>query len=188
MNSNILALVAFLGVASAAPQLKTRAIAVGDKFSLTAIHSGSAVHLSSFQAQNGRIFAGLDAQGATCDSASETATFYIGEDGALNLYSTDAPFQKAFVDASGMGQGVFGYTTGAQPAPTNGQQYNFTVDSSDHLNFLTSENFIACPYNDAFTIWANAGVDNPAGNQNCTSISALATKIDAPISCTYTSD
>lgn len=187
MNSNILALVALLGAASAAPALQARCIEAYDYFGLTAIRSGSPVHLSSFQAQNGRIFAGLAAQGATCDNATNTATFYLGDDGALNLYGEDAPFQKAFVDASGMGQGVFGYTTGAQPAPKNGQQYNFTVDGDNHLNFLGSANFIACPYNDAFTIWADAGVSNPAGNQNCTSIAVLATKIDDAISCAYTS-
>lgn len=187
MNSNILSIITFLGVASAAPQLKARStIAVGDQFGLVAIHSGTDVHLSSFQAANGSILAGLDTQGASCDSPTNTATFTLGSDGSLNLYSTDAPYQQAFVDASGMGQGVFGYTTGAQPAPRNGQQTSFALDDSDNLQF-NGNSFIACPYNEGYTIWANAGVASPGGNQNCTAIAALAVKADTPISCTYTS-
>lgn len=185
MNSNILAIVAFLGLASAAPQLKQRATIVPyDKFSLTAIHSGASVHLSTFQANLGNIVAGKDDQDAECDSETNTATFYLGDDGSLNLYSTDAPFQAAYVDASGMGQGKFGYVTGAQPPPTNAQQGNFTIDDSSNLQF-NGNSFIACPYSEGYSIWANAGVDNPAGNENCTSIAVLATKLDNPISCQY---
>lgn len=192
MNSNILSLIAFLGVASAAPQghLQARTtIAVGDGFGLTAIRSGTDVHLSTFQAANGSFFAGMTTQGASCDAGAtnaNTATFWLGDDGSLHLYSSDAPFQQAYVDASGMGQGIFGYTTGAQPAPANGQEDSFALDASDNLSF-NGNSFIACPYNEGYTIWANAGVDNPAGNENCTSIAVLATKVDTPISCTYTS-
>lgn len=183
----MLSLIAFLGVASAAPQFQTRStITVGDRFSLIALRSGSDVHQSVFQAANSSIFAGLTTQGASCDSASETATFTLGSDGSLNLYSTDAPYQEAYVDASGMGQGIFGFTTGAQPMPKNGQRSNFTLDASDDLTF-NGKSFIACPYNNAYTIWVNSGVDNPAGNTNCTGISVQATKIENGVSCTYTS-
>lgn len=186
MNSNILALVAFLGVASAAPQLQARStVAVGDRFGLTAIHSGSEVHLQSFQAAKSLIATGMTFQNATCDSSLNYATFTLGDDGSLNLYSTEAPYQKAYVDASGMGQGVFGYTTGAQPMPTNGERAEFALDASDDLTF-NGAGFIACPSTDGYSIWANTGAANPGGNTDCVGISVRATKIDAPVSCTYT--
>lgn len=188
MNSNILSIVAFLGVASAAPHMQPRStIAVGEKFGLTAIHSGSAVHLQPFQASKSSILAGSIAQNATCDSTSNTAAFYLSDDGSMSLYSTDAPYQTTYVDASGMGQGVFQYTTGAQPMATNGQRSSFALDASNDLTF-NGAGFVACPYLDnSFTIWVSTGVANPAGNTNCTGISVRATKLDAPVSCTYTS-
>lgn len=186
MNSNILSIIAFLGVASAAPQMKARStIAVGEQFGLTAIRSGTDVHLSSFQAADGRIFAGLTTQNASCDTPTNTATFWLNDEGSLYL-NTDAPYQQLWVDASGMGQGIFGYTTGAQPPPRNGGRGNFTLDDSDNLTY-NGNSFIACPYKEGYAIWVNAGVDNPAGHENCTSIAVLATKADTPISCSYTS-
>lgn len=188
MNSNILSLIAFLGVASAAPHMQPRStVAVGDKFGLTAIHSGSNVHLQPFQAYNSGILAGSAAQNATCDSDSNFAAFYLSDDGSMSLYSTDAPYQTTYVDASGMGQGVFRYTTGAQPTSANGQRGNFTLDASDDLTF-NGAGFLACPYLDnAWSIWVDTGAASPGGNENCTAISVRATKLDTPISCTYTS-
>lgn len=188
MNSNILALVAFLGVASAAPHMQPRdTIAAYEQFTLTALRSGSDVHQSPFQAYKSSIMAGSAAQNATCDSASNVAAFYLGDDGALNLYSTDAPFQTTYVDASGMGQGVFQYTTGAQPMSTNGQRSNFTLDANNDLTF-NGAGFIACPYlADSWSIWVDTGAANPAGNTDCVGIVARATKLDDAVSCQYTS-
>ncbi|KAF3763394.1 putative cell wall protein [Cryphonectria parasitica EP155] len=185
MQSNMLALLSLVGAAAAAPQVKVRdTIAVGDAFGLTALRSGSPVHLQSFQAANNTFFVGLTAQGAECDTESNFATFFLGEDASLNLYSTSAPYQQAFVDASGMGQGIIGYTTGAQPAP--GSQTGFALDAYNDLTY-NNLSFIACPWlNGAYTIWVDAGVANPAGNLNCTGISVRATKAETPDSCLYT--
>lgn len=195
MNSNILSLIAFLGVASAAPHMQPRStIAAYDKFSLVALRSGSDVHQQPFQAYKSGIMAGSAAQNASCDSTSNVATFFLGDDGnvvdgSMSLYSTDAPFQTTFVDASGMGQGVFQYTTGAQPMSKNGQRSNFTLDANNDLTF-NGAGFLACPYlDDSWSIWVDTGAANPAGNSNCTGIVVRATKLDdtAAVSCQYTS-
>lgn len=188
MNSNILSLIAFLGLASAAPHMQPRStIGEYEYFGLTAIRSGSAVHLSPFQAYNSGILAGSAAQNASCDSPSNIAAFYLADDGSMNLYSTDAPFQTTFVDASGMGQGVFQYTTGAQPMSTNGQRGNFTLDENNDLTF-NGAGFLACPYlADSWSIWVDTGNANPAGNTDCVGIVARATKLDNAVSCQYTS-
>lgn len=187
MQSTIVALAAVFSVASAAPSMQLRStIAAGDAFGLTALRSGSAVHLSPFQAFQSSIFAGSAAQGASCGTATETATFTLNEAGELGLYSTGAPVQTTYVDASGMGQGVFKYTTGAEPIGANGQRGTFALDDSDNLSF-NGNSFIACPYlDDSYSIWVSSGVPNPGGNSNCTGISVRATKIDAPVSCLYT--
>lgn len=186
MQSKLLTLAALLGLTTAAPSLHRRntTITPGDAFGLIALRSGSAVHFQPFQAYQGSILAGTAAQNATCDTASNTATFTLNDAGELGLYSTDAPFQTTYVDASGMGQGVFQYTTGAEPISRNGQRSNFTLDAYDDLSF-NGAGFIACPYLDSWTIWVDAGIANPGGNVNCTGIAVRATKIDAPVSCLY---
>lgn len=187
MNSNILSLIAFLGVASATPCVQPRStIAAYEGFGLTALRSGSAVHLQPFQAYNNSIMAGSAAQGASCGSPSNVAAFYLGEDGSMSLYSSDFPGQTTFVDVSGMGQGVFQYTTGAQPMSRNGQRNNFTLDANNDLTF-NGAGFRACPYlANSWSIWVDAGVSNPGGNTNCTGIVVRATKLDDPVSCLYT--
>lgn len=186
MQSQILALLAAVGVASAAPQMAPRStITSSDRFGLIAIRSGSDVHLQSFQASQSQIFIGLADQNATCDTESEFASFSLSDDGSLNLYSTDAPFQTAYVDASGMGQGVFGYVTGAEPTPTNAQKTAFTLDANNDLTF-NNATFLACPYtNGSYSVWVNAGVANPGGNTDCLGIVVRATVLDNPVSCTY---
>ncbi|KAJ4387321.1 hypothetical protein N0V93_007910 [Gnomoniopsis smithogilvyi] len=190
MNSNILSIIAFLGVASAAPHMQTRStIAAYEQFGLTALRSGAAVHQQPFQAYNGGILAGSAAQNASCDLGvdSAIAAFYLSDDGSMNLYSTDAPTQTTFVDASGMGQGVFQFTTGAQPMSNNGQRSNFTLDASNDLTF-NGAGFLACPYlSNSWSIWVDTGAANPAGHTDCVGIVVRATKLDNAVSCQYTS-
>lgn len=72
-------------------------------FGVVAIHSGSDVQNSAFNAAKSSIFAGLPNQGASCARPKEQeATFYI-LDGALYLYDESATPQEIFVDRSGMG-------------------------------------------------------------------------------------
>lgn len=76
----------------------------GEKpFGVIAIHSGSGVQNSGFNAAKSSLFAGLTSQNASCARPQEqTATFYI-KDGALYLYDQSATPQEFYVDRSGMG-------------------------------------------------------------------------------------
>jgi hypothetical protein len=85
-------------VASAAPSAQSKT------FGVIAIHSGSDVQNSAFNAAERSIFAGLSTQGASCARPEEQqATFYIN-DGALYLYGASATPQEIYVDRSGMGK------------------------------------------------------------------------------------
>lgn len=175
-------------------------------FGAVAIHSGSGVQYSSFNAAKSSIFAGLRSQNASCARPKEQdATFYI-QDGALYLYDKSATPQEIFVDRSGMGmstiletsvgpdtdrfknegQGIIGYTTGAQPAPRNSERKGWAIKNG-HLQFA-GEDFIACPnsIDGAWSIWASAGVANPGGNENCVGIAARVEKTSNPNPCHYT--
>lgn len=89
---------------SALPTAAKNQAQSGDKtFSVVAIHSGSGVQYSSFNAAKSSLFAGLPSQNASCARPKEqTATFYI-QDGALYLYDQSATPQEIYVDRSGMG-------------------------------------------------------------------------------------
>ncbi|RDW58649.1 cell wall protein PhiA [Coleophoma cylindrospora] len=175
-----------LTAAAPAPQLPTAQDPA--YFGLLALHSGSGVHLSSFSAALGSIFAGLPSQNASCDvQDTNTATFYI-KDGGLYLYAASATPQQAYVDRSGLGQGKFGYTTGAQGAPHNAERIGWAITNGD-LTFDNST-LIACPNSieGAWSIWVDAGIANPASNTNCTGITARAVETTTPVGCLYTSN
>ncbi|KAJ5374436.1 hypothetical protein N7517_006442 [Penicillium concentricum] len=167
-------------VASAAPSTQSKT------FGIVAIHSGSAVQYSAFNAAQSSIFAGLPNQGASCARPKEQqATFYI-LDGGLYLYDQSATPQQIYVDRSGMGQGKIGYTTGAQPAPKNAERKGWT-QKDGHLQFAGND-LIACPnsIDGAWSIWASAGVSNPAGNSDCVGIAARVVETSKPNGCSYT--
>ncbi|OGE47122.1 hypothetical protein PENARI_c061G03055 [Penicillium arizonense] len=167
-------------VASAAPSTQSKT------FGVVSIHSGSGVQYSAFNAANSSIFAGLPNQGASCARPQEQhATFYIN-DGALYLYDKSATPQEIYVDRSGMGQGKIGYTTGAQPAPKNAERKGWT-EKDGHLQFGGND-LIACPnsIDGAWSIWAPAGVSNPAGNRDCVGIAARVEETSNPNGCSYT--
>jgi len=85
-----------------------------------------------------------------------------------------------------IGQGVIGYTTGAQPAPKNGERKGWAV-KNEHLQF-DGKDLIACPnsIDGAWSIWASAGVANPGGNKNCVGIAARVEYTKNPNGCVYT--
>lgn len=81
---------------------------------------------------------------------------------------------------------MIGYTTGAQPTPRNGERKGWAV-KDNHLQFDGSSP-IACPnsIDGAWSIWASAGVNNPAGNENCVGINARVIPTSNPNGCRYT--
>ncbi|OJJ96037.1 hypothetical protein ASPACDRAFT_81717 [Aspergillus aculeatus ATCC 16872] len=173
--------------ATAAALPATDASSQSQTFGIVSIHSGSAVQYQPFTAAKSSLFAGLPGQNASCARPKEqTATFYI-QDGALYLYDQSATPQEFYVDRSGMGQGKIGYTTGAQPAPKNAERQGWSIDKNNHLQFGGSD-LIACPksIDGAWSIWASAGVSNPAGNSDCVGIAARVETTTNPNGCLYT--
>ncbi|PWY75474.1 hypothetical protein BO70DRAFT_364029 [Aspergillus heteromorphus CBS 117.55] len=171
--------------ASALPAANTTSTTGESTFGVIAIHSTSAVQYAAFAAAKSSLFAGLAHPNATCARpAEQSATFYIN-DGALFLYDESATPQEIFVDASGMGQGVIGYTTGAQSAP--GERKGWAIDANDHLQF-GGKDLIACPnsIDGAWSIWADAGYANPGYNSDCVGIAARVEKTSNPNGCVYT--
>jgi hypothetical protein len=88
-------------LASALPQ--TTPIQDGDRFGVITILSGSPIQNAALQASRRGIIVGANSQNATCDTPTNSATFYIVNQ-ELFLHSTDAPYQSIFVDRSGMGK------------------------------------------------------------------------------------
>lgn len=87
-----------------------------------------------------------------------------------------------------IGQGKFGYTTGMEPPPRNAEETGWVLDEANDLS-LNGTGLIACPnsIDGAWSVWVDAGVDQPAGNSDCVGFSARAVQIDEPNSCLYTS-
>ncbi|KAI0909602.1 hypothetical protein F4824DRAFT_457789 [Ustulina deusta] len=198
MFANTLSLAVLAGAAmvceAATTTPSSTAIAAGKPFGLLALRSASPIHFAQFDAALSSIFLSLPSQNATCDdgtqpTTADSATFSLSEDGGLYLYAASATPQQLFVDRSGMGQGKLGYTTGAQPAPLNGERAAFAIDESGDLTF-NGAGFIACPnsIDGAWSVWVSAGVSNPGGNSDCLGLSARTVEVaDAPNSCIYTS-
>ncbi|KAF3054863.1 hypothetical protein GL218_07730 [Daldinia childiae] len=186
---NLALAVPFLaGASTALPQAASGAALAPDAtFSLMALRSASEVHFAGFEAAKGSLFLKLPSQNASCDAGpADYATFYL-KDGGLYLYAASATPQQLYADRSGMGQGKLGYTTGAQPAPRNGERTTFALDESNDLT-LNGAGFLACPnsIDGAWSVWVSAGVDQPAGNEGCLGFSARAVEVSNPNGCLYT--
>ncbi|KAL5318847.1 hypothetical protein ACEPPN_013914 [Leptodophora sp. 'Broadleaf-Isolate-01'] len=175
-----------LAVASPTPQLP---VATNPSyFSLLAIRSGSAIQYATFSAAKSSLFANLPAQNASCDAEGvNTATFTLNN-GTLNLYAASATPQTFYVDRSGMGQGKLGYTTGAQPAPRNAERTGWEI--RDGYLYFNEAGLIACPnsIDGAWSVWVSAGIENPAGNSNCTAFAPKVVEIveGSQVGCLYT--
>lgn len=162
----------------------------GDKFAIMSLRSASPLHFGQVSAAQGSIFIHLPSQNATCENVPEAsyATFTLSDKGELYLYSTTET-QQLYADRSGMGQGKFGYTTGKNAqGPRNGERKTFEVDEFGGLT-LNGAGFLACPnsIDGAWSVWADAGVAQPAGNSGCLGFSARTVKLDGePNDCVYT--
>ncbi|KAI5293818.1 hypothetical protein KEM52_005170 [Ascosphaera acerosa] len=154
-------------------------------FNVMSIHSGSGVHYAGWAATLNRLVAGTQHQNASCDRGEDnnSATFYIN-DGSLYLFARSATPQEAWVDRSGMGQGIMGYTTGAQPPPRNAERKGWSIDENDHLLF-GGNSFMACPGTDGWNLWADTGNPKPGYQDDCVGIAARVLPNDNPVSCLY---
>jgi hypothetical protein len=87
-----------------------------------------------------------------------------------------------------IGQGIVGYTTGAEPKPRNGETKGWALGAGNELQF-DGAGIQACPgaIDGGWRIWL-AGLTNPGFSENCTGIVGAALKTEDPISCTYTQE
>ncbi|CAH0028803.1 unnamed protein product [Clonostachys rhizophaga] len=153
-------------------------------FKVKAVAAGSAIDSKTFNAAQNNIYLALAGQNAVCQNGSQDdATFYI-RDGQLFLYATKAAPQQLYADRSGMGQGKLGYIRPGQNPPKNAELTGWSVDESGNLN-LSGAGFIACPGTDAWSVWVNAGVSQPAGNSGCVPVVAEVVDDGHPLSCYY---
>ncbi|KAG8672772.1 hypothetical protein FPOAC2_06176 [Fusarium poae] len=176
------------GVVSAAPKASTTPKTVN--FQGLALRSASPIHFNYLQASKESFELKLKNQDASCLDGKKhnEATFQLyGEE--LWLYSVGNPRQQAYVDFSGMGQGKFGYTSGAQPMPKNAQRKGWKIDKD---GFLTCDgaSFVACPSGDnlektSWSVWVYNSINNPGGNKNCLPFTVKAAKVEKPVACSY---
>ncbi|KAH6885018.1 hypothetical protein B0T10DRAFT_539833 [Thelonectria olida] len=123
-------------------------------FELLALRSASDIHFSPIQAALNHVFLHLPHQKAACNANLV--------DGELYLYHKSGARQKLYVDRSGMGQGILGYTTGNEPGPRN--------DSTK----------------DSWSVRISIGLSNPGGNEHCLGFTARTITTRKPNSCKYT--
>ncbi|CAA9962066.1 hypothetical protein PTMSG1_05443 [Pyrenophora teres f. maculata] len=178
---------------SALPQAtQFEKISPGDTFHVMSLRTGTPIQFGNMQASNSRLYINAPQQNETsCDSEHNYATFQLGKDGALNLF-TAAPFQAVYVDRSGMAGGAIGFTTGASPAPKYAQFDGWSINADSHLvyttddNFKTELNFQACPcaFGGGYAVWLG-GSFNPGGQTDCIPFSGLAVKKEETVRCQY---
>lgn len=163
------------GLASAAP-------VEPNIFKAVASAEGLSFDQLPLQASTRSLLVGLSAQGASCGTPAEDATFQLTAEGELFLYSNAFPKQQLYVDRSGMGRGKIGYTTGAEPKPKNSERVGFAIQ--DNVLTFDGEAFSACPAPEGFAIWAGAGYD-----ATCAALQVKVTEsaIAEPNTCLYTS-
>lgn len=175
---------------SASPCATTTAdteIKAGDVFRIMSIRSGSPIQYASVQAANNGFYLGTELQNATCTKDVNYASFRLTEAGELFL-NNDQTSQQAYVDRSGMGQGVFQYTTGDQGPSRNGERTGFALDESNNLVFSDQKTpFQACPnaFPSGYSVWLGNST-SAGGNQGCLPFLARAMKEDPAVSCSYT--
>jgi hypothetical protein len=165
-----------------------------DRFRIQTLRSGSDFQYASLQALSRGFRINAPSQNASCDAGAnpDFATFYLLENGDLYL-NTDFPPQQAFVDRSGMGQGVVQFTSGVQPIGRNQERGPFKVDENNNLVFDAGNGettgFQACPgaVGGGYSVWL-AGATEPAGLKGCVGFTARAQKVEEDVRCQYTNE
>ncbi|KAK2871863.1 hypothetical protein FQN49_002751 [Arthroderma sp. PD_2] len=178
--SAVIASLAAAGSVFAAPPAGSK------PFEITALRSASPIHFTTVGASQSNIFLNLKDQGAVCKGKCKdrkgTATFYL-KNGILYLYTKGGLTQKVFLDRSGFGQGKMGYLTGDGPLPRRFEVEGWNINAAGNLDFK-GKGLLACPSSDpkitSWTVWVDAGITNPGGNQNCLGFSARTTPSKKP--------
>jgi hypothetical protein len=164
----------------------TSSSAAPQKFGLVAIRSGSPVQNTGVVATSGYFAVGGNQVNATCSGGSSNfATFYLSNNGSAYLYTPpSAPVQQLWVDRSGMGQGVTGYTTGSQLPSRSAERTGFSVSNGYFV--FDGKSPVACPNaaNGGYSIWFTSA-SNPGGNSGCEGVGLKVVDTQQPVQCEY---
>lgn len=173
-------------LATPVPQYNDELPTLGNPFGVGAV--GPAIQNHQLTASSGRIFIG-GSQDTTCDGGQlqDFATFVLYSDKTVFLYKLGNPPQQLWVDASGMGGGISGYTTGAQSAPKNASREGFAIDSEGYLTF-NGVGAKACPAleDGQWSVWFTEN-EKPGFQDGCVSVALKAYDAPARVACTYSS-
>ncbi|KAF5572529.1 cell wall protein [Fusarium pseudoanthophilum] len=187
--STIFTTIVAAGMASAASDK----IVEVTEYNAVALHGNKETINAALQASNSRFALKLKNQHAACDRGltENKVTFDINKDGELSLNTWGNNPQVAYVDRSGMGQGILAYATYGDKGfnyPKNAETKGWKVAKNGDLTF-GGKGFLACPNSKkaggSYTLWADVGIKNPGGNKNCQAITVRATKDKNPVSCVY---
>lgn len=160
--------------------------AFGDSFGCAA--TGINIVNKDLTASDGFIYIG-GTQSPSCEKnqRQDFATFVYQSDGTVFLYKHGNPPQQVWVDASGMGQGITGYSTGTQnPKPKNASYGKFHVDGDGKLTF-NDTGAKACPTGEQgkWSVWFTQD-PMPANQEGCVSVNLKAYHAPARVACNYT--
>ncbi|KAL1796687.1 hypothetical protein ACET3X_005227 [Alternaria dauci] len=160
-----------------------------DIFRLMSLRTGTPIQFGSVQAVKGGLAINAPKQNSSCtDPEANYASFSLTPEGDLYLYTTNPPLQ-AYVDRSGMGQGVIGFTTGVQGIGRNSERGSFAIDDDSNFIFAATNGvvgFQACPGSaeNGWSVWLT-GVTTPAGIEGCIPFTMKALKEETPVKCIY---
>ncbi|KXS95744.1 hypothetical protein AC578_5300 [Pseudocercospora eumusae] len=179
----LLALASTSVLAMPAPQSDVPSFS--DKMGVSA--TGPGITNVDLTASKGSIYVGGDQNDAKCDDdgPQHFATFVLYSDGTLFLYKLGNPPQQLWVDASGMGMGITGYTSGDEQPPKNASRGKFAVDQDGFLTF-EGTGAKACPTNDQgkWSVWFTSN-QRPGNQDGCVDVKLKAYKAPARVSCEY---
>jgi hypothetical protein len=163
-----------------------------DVFRVMSLRTGTPIQFGNVQAVKGGLRIGYPKQSSSCvEPDANYASFSLTENGDLYLYTANPPLQ-AYVDRSGMGQGVLRFTTGVQPIGKNQERGPFKIDDESNLYFsaINAEGgrigFQACPAGEGegYAVWLST-VSTPAQIEGCIPFTAKALREEKPNKCLY---
>jgi hypothetical protein len=160
-----------------------------DVFRLMSLRTGTPIQFGNVQAVKGGLSINAPKQNSSCtEPDANYASFSLTEEGDLYLYTPNPPL-RAYVDRSGMGQGVLQFTMCVQGIGKNQERGPFKIDDESNLVFAAANGvvgFQACPgaEEDGYSVWLS-GVDTPAGIEGCIPFTMKALKEETPVKCIY---
>ncbi|CAK1366952.1 hypothetical protein CB0940_10304 [Cercospora beticola] len=186
MQFPTLALLGLAGsaLAAPAPQQDDQIPTFGQPFGIEA--EGEGLSYAQIRAVNGRLMIGGE-QTATCEGgqSQDFATFALYSDKRLYMYTNSNPVQNVWVDASGMGQGITGYSS----PDRLGNRFSIEPFYISQEGALTFDNTPAkaCPAleKDQYTIWFS-NAEKPAYQEGCIEVQLKTYYAPARIACNYT--